>query len=98
VALIGFGLGACFALSLILTLDHCRKPSEAAQLAGFVQGAGFLVNAVSPWLTGWLRELTGSFVTAWWVLVVAVVAMLLLTRIFSPQSNIRCGGIIQAAA
>ena len=49
VALIGFGLGACFALSLILTLDHCRKPSEAAQLAGFVQGAGFLVNAVSPY-------------------------------------------------
>ena len=89
VALIGFGLGACFALSLILTLDHCRKPSEAAQLAGFVQGAGFLINAVSPWLTGWLRELTGSFVSAWWVLVVAVVAMLLLTRIFSPQSNAR---------
>lgn len=89
VALIGFGLGACFALSLILTLDHCRKPSEAGQLAGFVQGAGFLVNAVSPWLTGWLRELTGSFVSAWWVLVVAVVAMLLLTGIFSPQSNAR---------
>lgn len=89
VALIGFGLGACFALSLILTLDHCRKPGEAAQLAGFVQGAGFLVNAVSPWLTGWLRELTGSFVSAWWVLVVAVVAMLLLTGIFSPQSNAR---------
>ena len=36
---------------------------------------------------GWLRELTGSFVSAWWVLVVAVVAMLLLTGIFSPQSN-----------
>ncbi|PAA31828.1 MFS transporter [Pseudomonas fragi] len=89
VALIGFGLGACFALSLILTLDHCRKPAEAGQLAGFVQGAGFLVNAVSPWLTGWLRELTGSFVSAWWVLVVAVVAMLLLTGIFSPQSNTR---------
>lgn len=89
VALIGFGLGACFALSLILTLDHCRKPAEAGQLAGFVQGAGFLVNAVSPWLTGWLRELTGSFVSAWWVLVVAVVAMLLLTGIFSPQSNAR---------
>ena len=89
VALIGFGLGACFALSLILTLDHCRKPAEAGQLAGFVQGAGFLVNAVSPWLTGWLRELTGSFVSAWWVLVVAVVAMLLLTGIISPQSNAR---------
>ena len=89
VALIGFGLGACFALSLILVLDHCRKPSEAGQLAGFVQGAGFLLNAVSPWLTGWLRELTGSFVSAWWVLVVAVVSMLVLTRIFSPGSNSR---------
>jgi len=89
VALIGFGLGACFALSLILVLDHCRKPAEAGQLAGFVQGAGFLLNAVSPWMTGWLRELTGSFVSAWWVLVVAVVSMLVLTRIFSPASNSR---------
>jgi CP family cyanate transporter-like MFS transporter len=60
VALIGFGLGACFALSLILTLDHCRKPHEAGQLGGFVQGVGFLINALSPWMTGWLRELTGD--------------------------------------
>ena len=87
VAMIGYGLGACFALSLILILDHCRKPGEAGQLAGFVQGAGFLINALSPWMTGWLRELTGSFVSAWWVLVVAVVAMLVLTRIFSPARN-----------
>ena len=89
VALIGFGLGACFALSLILILDHCRQPREAGQLASFVQGAGFLVNALSPWLTGWLRELTGSFVSAWWVLVVAVVSMLVVTAVFSPASNAR---------
>lgn len=89
VALIGFGLGACFALSLILVLDHCRKPHEAGLLAGFVQGAGFLINAVSPWMTGWLRELTGSFVSAWWVLAVVVMSMLVLTRIFSPASNSR---------
>ncbi|MBS7557160.1 CynX/NimT family MFS transporter [Pseudomonas sp. RC4D1] len=86
VALIGFGLGACFALSLILTLDHRRDPREAGQLAAFVQGLGFLINAVSPWLSGWLRQVTGSFVSAWWVLIVGVLAMLLLTRIFSPAS------------
>lgn len=86
VALIGFGLGACFALSLILTLDHCREPQEAGQLAAFVQGVGFLINAVSPWLTGWLRKLTGSFVSAWCVLIVGVVSMLVLTRTFSPAS------------
>lgn len=86
VALIGFGLGACFALSLILTLDHRRDPREAGQLAAFVQGVGFLINAVSPWLTGWLRQLTGDFLGAWWVLVATVLAMLVLTRIFSPSS------------
>jgi CP family cyanate transporter-like MFS transporter len=86
VALIGFGLGACFALSLILTLDHRRDPREAGQLAAFVQGVGFLINAVSPWLSGWLREFTGSFVSAWLVLAVCVVLMLGVTRLFSPAS------------
>jgi CP family cyanate transporter-like MFS transporter len=86
VALCGFGLGACFALSLLLTLDHHRDPRQAGQLAAFVQGVGFLINAVSPWMTGWLRELTGSFVSAWVVLTVTVVAMLAVTRVFSPAT------------
>ncbi|MBT8769176.1 CynX/NimT family MFS transporter [Metapseudomonas boanensis] len=86
VALIGFGLGACFALSLILTLDHRQDPREAGQLAAFVQGVGFLINAVSPWLSGWLRELTGSFVSAWVVLAVTVMLMLGITRLFNPAS------------
>lgn len=92
VALIGFGLGACFALSLLLTLDHRRDPREAGQLAAFVQGVGFLINAISPWLTGWLREQTGSFVSAWIVLTLTVVAMLILTRVFSPATY-RTGSI-----
>ncbi|WCD82943.1 CynX/NimT family MFS transporter [Pseudomonas sp. TUM22785] len=99
VALIGFGLGACFALSLILTLDHRRDPREAGQLAAFVQGIGFLINAVSPWLTGWLREVTGSFTSAWVVLVVMVLAMLALTRVFSPASyGMAPGGEVPARA
>ena len=86
VALIGCGLGACFALSLLLTLDHHRDPRQAGQLAAFVQGVGFLINAISPWLTGWLRELTGSFVSACVVLTVTAVAMLVVTRVFSPAT------------
>ena len=86
VALCGFGLGACFALSLLLTLDHHRDPRQAGQLAAFVQGVGFLINAVSPWMTGWLRELTGNFISAWVVLAVTAVAMLVVTRVFSPTT------------
>ncbi|MCY1273855.1 putative transporter YycB [compost metagenome] len=96
IALIGFGLGACFALSLILTLDHRRDPREAGQLAAFVQGVGFLINAVSPWLSGWLRELTGGFTAAWLVLVVGVLLMLGVTRLFSPASY--GSGVTQSSA
>ena len=104
VALIGFGLGACFALSLLLTLDHRRDPRAAGQLAAFVQGVGFLINAVSPWLSGWLRELTGSFTSAWWVLIITVLAMLMLTWVFSPcrsglaREDLEDAACIQAAA
>lgn len=53
---------------------HHRDPRQAGQLAAVVQGVVFLINAISPWLTGWLRELTGTFVSAWVVLTVTAVA------------------------
>ncbi len=61
VALIGYGLGACFALSLTLTLDHLHEPRAAGSLAAFVQGIGFIITGIVPYLTGWLRDATGSF-------------------------------------
>ncbi len=73
VALIGYGLGACFALSLTLTLDHLHEPRAAGSLAAFVQGIGFIITGIVPYLTGWLRDATGSFQApgccsrrAWW--------------------------------
>ncbi|MEA1607357.1 CynX/NimT family MFS transporter [Pseudomonas spirodelae] len=86
VALIGFGLGACFALSLILTLDHLQEPSAAGQLAAFVQGFGFLINALAPAAGGLLREITGGFSTTWLLMVVCIALMLALTPRFSPSS------------
>ncbi|WP_341305293.1 cyanate transporter [Pseudomonas sp. TMP25] len=86
VALIGFGLGACFALSLLLTLDHVQEPRAAGQLAAFVQGFGFLINALAPAVGGVLRELTGSFATTWLLMVVCIALMLALTQRFGPAS------------
>lgn len=85
-ALIGFGLGACFALSLILTLDHLQEPSAAGQLAAFVQGFGFLINALAPAVGGVLREFTGGFTTTWLLMVGCIALMLVLTQRFSPAS------------
>ena len=45
-----------------------------------------MINAVSPWMTGWLRELTGNFISAWVVLAVTAVAMQVVTRVFSPTT------------
>ncbi|WP_417661425.1 CynX/NimT family MFS transporter [Pseudomonas sp.] len=89
VGLIGFGLGACFVLCLLLSLDHLHEPRAAGQLVAFVQGFGFLINAIAPSLGGWLRELSGSFYSTWLVMLVGLVLMLLLTLRFSPASYAR---------
>ncbi|MBI6923979.1 MULTISPECIES: CynX/NimT family MFS transporter [Pseudomonas] len=86
VALIGFGLGACFSQSLTLTLEHLPTPADAGSLAGFVQGIGFIITGCVPYIVGWLRALDGDFQSAWIVLIASVMTMLLVTMTFSPQS------------
>ncbi|WP_311946963.1 CynX/NimT family MFS transporter [Halomonas piscis] len=83
-AIAGFGLGACFSLGLILALDHLPDARAAGRLAAFMQGFGFMLNALSPWISGILRETTGSFIAAWALLAIGIVAMLVVTLRFSP--------------
>nr|WP_299240540.1 CynX/NimT family MFS transporter [uncultured Halomonas sp.] len=85
VALAGFGLGACFGLGLILALDHHPEPHVAGQLAAFMQGIGFMINAMSPWVNGALREATGDFVAVWIMLALGAFAMMMLTLVFRPS-------------
>ncbi|MBH3412260.1 CynX/NimT family MFS transporter [Pseudomonas putida] len=85
VALIGFGLGACFSLSLTLTLEHLKTPAEAGSLAAFVQGVGFIITGIIPYITGWLRDVSGDFQASWTLLPVTVLAMLLVTACFAPR-------------
>ena len=85
VAMIGFGLGACFSLSLTLTLEHLKSPAEAGSLAAFVQGIGFIITGIIPYITGWLRDVSGDFQASWTLLTVTVLAMLLVTACFAPR-------------
>ena len=62
---LGAGLGGCFALSMILTLDHLPDPAEAGALSALMQGGGFLITALPPWIVAALHEATGSFAAGW---------------------------------
>ena len=84
VAMIGCGLGACFSLTLTVALDHLSEPKLAGALTAFVQGIGFIITAIAPYIAGILREWTGSFQIVWLMLIVTLVGMLLVTTKFAP--------------
>lgn len=65
VAILGAGLGGCFALSMIVALDHLPDPSEAGALSALMQGGGFLLAALPPWIVAVLHQLTGGFAAGW---------------------------------
>lgn len=75
---VGAGLGGCFALSLIVALDHLPDPAQAGALSALMQGGGFLIAAVPPWLVAVFHDATGSYAAGWiWHLAsVAIVAAL----------------------
>lgn len=83
-ALIGCGLGACFSLTLTVALDHLSHPKMAGALTAFVQGIGFIITAIAPYIAGVLRESTGSFQSVWFTLIMTLIAMLLVTMRFAP--------------
>jgi CP family cyanate transporter-like MFS transporter len=85
-AVLGAGLGGCFSLSMIVALDHLPDPAEAGALSALMQGGGFLITALPPWIVATLHEATGSFVAGWLLhLTCAVVVAALYWRV-TPAS------------
>lgn len=82
---LGFGLGGAFSLCMVLALDHLPDPAQAGALAGFMQGVGFMIAALAPFVTGWVREHTGGFTLAWAYLAAVVLALLPLMLCFDPR-------------
>ncbi|MGE0968822.1 cyanate transporter (plasmid) [Klebsiella sp. WOUb02] len=80
----GIGLGGAFPLCLVLALDHSRHPAIAGRLVAFMQGIGFIVAGLSPWLSGLLRSLSGDYVLDWALHAVCVALLMVITRRFVP--------------
>jgi MFS transporter, CP family, cyanate transporter len=89
VALLGFGLGGGFSLAMVLALDHLPDPAQAGTLAGFMQCFGFMIAALAPFATGWVRAASGGFDGAWACLGAVVLLLLALTWRFDPRRHAR---------
>ncbi|MBO9579733.1 MAG: cyanate transporter [Sphingobium sp.] len=78
-ASLGAGLGGCFSLMMIVALDHLPDPVEAGTLSALMQGGGFMIAALPPWIVAVLHDATGGFMTGWLLHLgcVAVVAVLI---------------------
>ncbi|ABK49087.1 major facilitator superfamily MFS_1 [Shewanella sp. ANA-3] len=84
-ALAGLGIGGIFPLSLIVTMDHQQNPLLAGKLTAFVQGIGYSIAAISPWIAGLIRDNFQSFNMAWLLLAALSVIAYLLSRQFNPS-------------
>lgn len=79
------GIGALFPLSLIVALDYTTTPSEAVSLLALVQGGGYLIASLFPYLAGLLIDLSGSLNKAWSGMLFGVICLFLISIKFSPQ-------------
>ncbi|MDY0928079.1 MFS transporter [Enterobacter sp. CFBP8995] len=83
--LLGLGIGALFPLSLIVTLDHAHTPEEAGALLSFVQGGGYLLAALMPLIAGIVRDRAASLDSAWVIMSVGIVLLMVMALRFKPQ-------------
>jgi CP family cyanate transporter-like MFS transporter len=86
--LLGAGLGGCFALSLIVALDHLPDPAEAGALSALMQGGGFLIAALPPWIVAALHDLTGGFLAGWLMHLACVAIVTVLYWRVTPASYV----------
>ncbi|MEG2045809.1 MAG: cyanate transporter [Comamonas sp.] len=82
---LGVGLGGCFALYMVVALDHLPSPTQAGALNALMQGGGFILAALAPWIVAQLHQSSGNWTVGWlYQAGVAAVVCLLASR-FNPH-------------
>jgi len=76
-ALLGAGLGACFSFFMLVALDHLKDALAAGALAALMQGGGYFLSALAPWLMARLLA-AGYGYGAGWLLQLGLVAIVAL--------------------
>ena len=81
----GVGLGGWFAMTLVVALDHLPDHERAGALSALMQGGGFLLAALSPWLVAVLHDATDSFGAGWTMHLAFVTLVFGLTARLAPS-------------
>jgi MFS transporter, CP family, cyanate transporter len=96
-AMVGLSTGALFPLVLTLPLDVGRGPAHVGAVAAMMLGVGYSIAAVSPFVLGGVRDLTGSFTPVLWVLAGTSAVLLALCATLSSE-RLRAGRIGEVSA
>jgi CP family cyanate transporter-like MFS transporter len=84
-ALFGFASGTLFPLVMTLPLDVAHEPAGVAAFTAVMLGAGYCVSATSPFVLGAVRDASGSFADALWVLVGTAAGLLVVSATLSRE-------------
>ncbi len=84
-ALIGASFGALFPMVLTLPLDLAERPADVGAIAGLMLGAGYMLSAIAPFVLGVVRDASGSFTSALWIIVGAGALLLAMCAPLSPR-------------
>jgi len=87
--IVGAGLGGWFALAMVTALDHAPDPVQAGALSALMQGGGFLLAALPPWIIANLHELTGGYAAGWLMHAASAVIVAALTVRLAPRHYAR---------
>ena len=85
VIILGLGIGALFPLSLIVALDYTYSAKQAAILLAFVQGGGYLIASVFPFIAGVLIDASSDLMGAWMGMMIGILLLFSIARKFSPK-------------
>ena len=77
----GISQGGMFALVMTLPLDLEERPERVGALVGMMLGLGYTTAAISPFVLGGVRDLTGSFDVVLWVCAAFLVLLAVLVRL-----------------
>lgn len=81
---LGSGLGGCFALTLVISLDHLADPWRAGALSAAMQGGGFIIAALVPLMISAFHGLVPDYSLIWALQSALVVIVALLALRLDP--------------